>query len=394
MKRLSAGADLLDKPTYGFSLFRRAARSGRPEILDLFLGLIKAAGRLDDDEVKRCLELAVEDEGPAFISQFLAYGVDPSAGLNGTAYTYDLPMLRFLLDHGADIHKLTNIWPDDGYVRGDSDDEPLEVLDSSGQLAMPPYIDWILNAGWSVDDLHAGTDRQIRFITGAWRIPAQDVQADGFTTPSNQFFGDANPMEATAPYHLEMLRTGKCSFWMREDHAPDLPKPAWTAQRFGQSTTRLPDGGWVKIGGEHEDYYMEDFIIFNDVIVHDAAGNTRVLFYPEAVFPPTDFHSATLVGDYIWIIGNLGHPPQRRPGETPVYRLSLSDFSITRVETSGPGPGWISRHSAHAEGAEITVSGGNIGTEKGYPKTDDAFVLDTSTKTWRRMRGIARLQSV
>ena len=76
--------------------------------------------------------------------------------------------------------------------------------------------------------------------------------------------------------------------------------------RFGQTLTRLPDGTVVEIGGEHEDSYDRDFCIYNDVFVHGSDGSIAILGYPEATFPPTDFHTATYIGNWIYIIGGHG----------------------------------------------------------------------------------------
>ncbi|KAK8044677.1 hypothetical protein PG993_004701 [Apiospora rasikravindrae] len=133
--------------------------------------------------------------------------------------------------------------------------------------------------------------------------------------------------------------------------------PTWTfASRFGQTMTRLPDGRLVFIGGEYDDSYDPDFHVYNDVCVYDESsteasgdgGGFTVYCYPRDVFPPTDFHTATLVPDTsdIYVIGCMGYPDQRRPGETPVYRLDTRGFSMHPVETSGEKPGWISQHCA------------------------------------------------
>ncbi|KAK8098267.1 uncharacterized protein PG998_013753 [Apiospora kogelbergensis] len=115
-------------------------------------------------------------------------------------------------------------------------------------------------------------------------------------------------------------------------------RPTWTfAERFGQTRTELPDGRVVFIAGEHEDFYDPDFHIYNDVCVFDddsnasdLGGATTIYGYPREVFPPTDFHTATLVTGTpnIYVIGNTGNPDQRRPGETPVFRLDTRDFSM------------------------------------------------------------------
>ncbi|MEL6661220.1 MAG: ankyrin repeat domain-containing protein, partial [Bacteroidota bacterium] len=212
-------------------------------------------------------------------------------------------------------------------------------------------------------------------------IPEQDIHAKGFWDASTDFFGTENPNERTSPYHLEMLRTGESSFSARL-RMNGLPDGAWTADRFGQTTTRLPDGRWVQIGGEHEDYYDSDFRIFSDVIVHGRNVQPRVFFYPEDVFPPTDFHSASLIGDSIWIIGGLGYQETRRPGVTPVYRLSLKDFKISKIETSGAEPGWISKHSAVVDGALIILSGGKVDDGAQYTGLVGTYVFDTERQFW------------
>ena len=45
------------------------------------------------------------------------------------------------------------------------------------------------------------------------------------------------------------------------------PPPRWSFDRFGQSVTELPDGRIYYLGGEHEDFYMPDFQIYNDLVV-------------------------------------------------------------------------------------------------------------------------------
>src|SRR6185503_1846850 len=118
----------------------------------------------------------------------------------------------------------------------------------------------------------------------------------------------------------------------------------WSAMRFGQSITRLPDGRIVQVAGEHEDAYDEDFCIYNDVFVHEPGGAITLYGYPEDVFPPTDFHTATLVGDAIYLIGSLGYAGARRYGHTPVFRLDTRTFRIERLAPAGDPPGWIYGH--------------------------------------------------
>lgn len=60
------------------------------------------------------------------------------------------------------------------------------------------------------------------------------------------------------------------------------------------------------------------------MVVYKDNGDFKILSCPKNIFPPTDFHTATLVGEYIYIIGNLGYIEQRINQETPVYKLSFS----------------------------------------------------------------------
>jgi hypothetical protein len=193
------------------------------------------------------------------------------------------------------------------------------------------------------------------------------------------------------PFWRDMIRTGLSGyegarFFGKED---DLAHPIWAARRFGQSLTFLPDGRIIQIAGEHEDSYDPDFCIYNDVFVHHPDGGIDVCGYPEDVFPPTDFHTATLVNKrYIWIIGSLGYRDYRQPGVTPVYRLDTQSLRMERMEVAGSGPGWISSHRARLlDQTKIEVSGGQVailgadgrGDLVANPKT---AVLETSTVRW------------
>ncbi len=166
--------------------------------------------------------------------------------------------------------------------------------------------------------------------------------------------------------------------------------PGWCFDRFGCSKTMLPDGRVIRIAGEHEDHYDPDFYIYNDVIVLHPDRRVEIFGYPEAVFAPTDFHSATRVGDFIWIIGSLGYEAKRVHNTTPVYQLDLRNFEIQRVETSGECPGWIHRHTAvlAGDGASITVSRGMVedaGNDAPHRDNLDDWSLNLSTRTWTRL---------
>jgi hypothetical protein len=161
--------------------------------------------------------------------------------------------------------------------------------------------------------------------------------------------------------------------------------PFFSWERFGRTSTPLPDGRVVHIAGEHEDYYDPDFCIYNDVIVEYAGGRREFYLYPKDVFPPTDFHTATLIGHEILLIGSLGYRDLRRPGETQVLKLDTRTLRIDPVPTAGEGPGWISRHLAERLGeASILVAGGDVQTAKALEPNAGIFELDLTSMTWRR----------
>jgi hypothetical protein len=163
------------------------------------------------------------------------------------------------------------------------------------------------------------------------------------------------------------------------------PGPCWSWQRFGRTSTPLPDGRAIHVAGEHEDSYDADFCIYNDVIVESPGGRREFYLYPKDVLPPTDFHSATLIGDEIVLIGSLGYRDLRRPGETQVLKLNTRTLRVEQIATAGEGPGWISRHTAEKlSETKILVIGGSVQTLNGYEPNTGVFELDLATMVWRR----------
>jgi hypothetical protein len=128
-------------------------------------------------------------------------------------------------------------------------------------------------------------------------------------------FGRANPERMNNPVWEWLIRSRLSAYLAEQSFKVPLAMragPGWCFDRFGRSSTDLPDGRTILIAGEHEDYYDPDFYIYNDVVVLNPNGRIDIFGYPAEVFPPTDFHTATLVGDRIIIVGNLGHPEQRK----------------------------------------------------------------------------------
>lgn len=112
--------------------------------------------------------------------------------------------------------------------------------------------------------------------------------------------------------------------------------------------------------------------------------------YPAEVFPPTDFHTATLIQDRLCIIGSLGYQNARRPAETPIYAVDLSGYVISKVQASGEAPGWIHEHAAELESdGVITIRGGKLLREQNgkqvLRRNFDAYSLDVGSGRWRRL---------
>jgi ankyrin repeat protein len=318
-----------------------------------------------------------------------------------------IDMLRWLLHLGAGIE--------------DTDDFGDTPLMHAVESVRPDVVDVLLAAGARIDreNNHGGTalsaaassELAVRLLDAAANpahlsqegrrallglppdanatLLAAAGSAD-FVRARTRRFGRHNPEAMDEPFWQCMVRAGVNGYaatqWFQGPSSFDSG-PVWCAQRFGQSLTRLPDGRIVQIGGEHEDYYDPDFCIYNDVFVHHPDGSLRILGYREAVFPPTDFHTATLMDGAIYVIGSLGYSGQRRYGHTPVYRLDVGTFAFQRLEPAGEAPGWVHEHRAvKVSGHEIRVSGGKLATLVGDKEVHTAntreFVLDVQRLAW------------
>jgi len=209
--------------------------------------------------------------------------------------------------------------------------------------------------------------------------------------------GTRNPDRMDNPFWSDMIRLGFNAYAARQqfnDNEPfKKPGAVWCYDRFGSSLTQVKDGRFVQIGGEHEDHYDPDFHIYNDIVIHDGKGNFQIHGYPKKVFPPTDFHTATLVGDWIYIVGCLGYPDQRQVGRTPIYRLKLESWEIETVKTSGEMPSWLYGHHSkydpnrnviRVEGGEIHVVG--EGGDLEIIPNEKQFELDLSSFQWRNLK--------
>ncbi len=255
----------------------------------------------------------------------------------------------------------------------------------------------LLDAGADPKDLKHGAQRLFVGFALDPDVTYLDNTHAQFLAARTRVFGSRNPEKMDRPFWLAMIRSGVDAFTATEHFKGPSSfegEPVWCAQRFGQTITFLDDGRIVQIGGEHEDGYDPDFCIYNDVFVHEpkaangAPGKVTIYGYPEAVFPPTDFHTATLMGKAIIVIGRLGYGGTRVEGETPVYSLDTKTFAFKKIITTGNAPGWIYKHRTEKISNEVLrVRGGIIVTGRGDKESHDdnlrEFVLDVRSGIWR-----------
>jgi hypothetical protein len=191
-----------------------------------------------------------------------------------------------------------------------------------------------------------------------------------------------NPTDVTNPFYVEMIKTGWVAWEVQThflgesdvDFDSTLPSqkgwehPVWSFHRAGRTRTVLPAsvttdsygvlpaGTKLFIGGYHgEDWIDEDFVIYHDVTIVKPDGTIHVLQYPLADFPPTDFHTATLIDQEVYIIGSAGYM-DHRGDRAQVCVLDLRTLSVHSVITTGDDPGWICKH----EVVDVQLNPGQI----------------------------------
>jgi ankyrin repeat protein len=249
----------------------------------------------------------------------------------------------------------------------------------------------LLAAGADPKDLTPESQRTLLGLPPEPDANLLQVSTEDFRRGRTRRYGCANPERMEDPFWKGMIQAGVNAYQaaqLFDVHSSRNQAPVWCAQRFGQSISFLPDGRIVLVGGEHEDSYDPDFCIYNDVFVRELDGTFTIYGYPESVFPPTDFHTATLVGEHLYLIGSVGYYGTRKYGETPVYRLDTNQFVMEKLCVTGTSPGWIYGHRADLIAArKIRLTGGKIGTlvdgEEVYVENHRRFVLDLELMAWR-----------
>jgi hypothetical protein len=222
-----------------------------------------------------------------------------------------------------------------------------------------------------------------------------EIRPEQFELQRHRQFGRANPERMDLPYWEWMVRSELNAYQaLRRFGAQPKVKagPDWCFTRSGMSSTVLPDGRTVFVGGEFEDEYDEEFCIYNDVIVRGPADEVVIFGYPREVFSPTDFHTATLIGKCIILVGCFGYEDDRRLGQIPVFALDTVSYRVERINTTGEIPGWLFEHSAEfdSERGTILVRSGQVivaGADGKHTcrSNFDEYALDMSSLQWSQV---------
>ncbi len=321
---------------------------------------------------------AIQNNHVAMLDWLLDQGFDIELGDNfgctpiiTAAELGRLDCLRLLIARGADIHKENHI--------------PERAIQVASTLDI---VRVLVECG---DDINDISEEMHAALLGVAVSGTPTATKEEYLKGRLRHFGKKNPERSEVEFWLDMVRTGASAWRAREtysDKSGTKDKPIWTYQRYGRSTSVLPNGRVIEIGGEHEDWYDPDFCIYNDVTVFEVNGTINIYSYPESAFPPTDFHTATLVDNFIYIVGGLGYHEARTTGHTPVYRLDIHTFEIKEIRTSGDNPGWISRHRTSLDrNSHLVVRAGKQIIHKNghedYVENDHTYHLCLHTYKWK-----------
>lgn len=437
---MSNGAEINCESDYGESPLSVASCLGRFDVVSVLLGagadasplrwteLLKAVTLGTCDEVQHLLDQGSSlkdrdrwDRTPWLLASFIGdvetaklihsagASIDDQGRGGDTALMYcasrgHADMLKWLVEIGTDIEAVNDasntalmLAAQEGMTScvelllrvGADPSRKNEYGENAMSLASNEQaIRLLAGAGEDIGDISTEMKRK---LTGLQDGEALSISKGEYLSGKRPRFGKSNPEVMDIPFWHGMVRAGISAYQGKAQFGDenDISEPTWCFSRFGMSFTELPDGRFVQIGGEHEDFYDPDFCIYNDVIVHDRSGDFQIMGYPKDVFPPTDFHSATHVDGFIYIIGGLGYHGTRHFGKTPIFKLNCETWTIEAITSNGDNPGWIFVHRVRlGESGVFLVSGGKICIEEnGEEKHLDnggSFSLDVSRMFWTR----------
>ncbi|KAJ3008005.1 hypothetical protein HKX48_008820 [Thoreauomyces humboldtii] len=255
---------------------------------------------------------------------------------------------------------------------------PHRPSSSERPSVLPPTHDYCLNTrrrgSTERDPIHD-------LISGVCRSRAPYTATDIDTTITRHIYMKhrapprkqtltANPTDLTNPYYVAMVRCGWTPYDANSRFAKtidwndcitsDRMGPGWTFDRTHRTRTvldrdvaardgvgrRWRKGTVVYVGGmSTRDTWDDDYHVYADVVVvAPDQEQVEVFGYPEDVLRELADHCATLVaGNRVWITGTRWNNLTGRRSLVAV--LDLETMEITRKETTGEDPGWLSGHS-------------------------------------------------
>ncbi|VAW77355.1 hypothetical protein MNBD_GAMMA12-3630 [hydrothermal vent metagenome] len=341
---------------------------------------------IDGDAIEICLSVYSKVMGDRLVAGF-------DIKLGGVAdksicYTDDIErLISVSIDKDIDDHDCTKLLLEVNDKRlvlnanislGKSVDETSEqkvekmVDEKASELSYP--------SKWVFDYNHVNLEWQWIDSPNSNKIEDYSVNADHFLEWRFPRQGDKNPTKMNSNV-WEWLVHSKLPACLIADEF-NLPTtfdegPGWCFDRFGQTVNLLADRSLVYIAGEHEDWYDHNFFIYNDVVVVKPDQSVVFYCYPKDIFSPTDFHTATLVGDKIVIIGNLGYDADRDK-HTQIYVLDLHSYAIQKIAAVGSSPGWIHKHKATLDDDHRSIV-----IEDGLLEVDEKKSLRENFDDWR-----------
>lgn len=381
------GADLHTRDTWERTPFLLAIQSGDTDKVNY---LINSGANLTD--MGRCdkpaLEYAIQMDNANMLNflihkgcNFEAYNSFGYTPLIQAAENGAINCVKALLKQGANIYKKD---------RSSSSQKTPVAHARTLEIA-----EVLLNSGDDINQIN-GIVRADLLKLGQQKTLTVDKKE--YLNQKHRSFGNSNPQICKNSFWYDMVRCNAGAWKARrqfDDTAASSDDPVWCYERYGMSLTAIGRGEFIEIAGEHEDSYDPDFCIYNEIFHHKGQGEFTIYQYPKDIFPPTDFHTATLVNGYIYIIGNLGYPDERAYGTTPVFRLEINSFKIEKIETFGEYPGWIYNHSTALEGqSTIRVQGGEILERNAENETHKLnefdFELDLNTLRWTKHNHVSK----
>ena len=286
--------------------------------------------------------------------------------------------LKALVAMGADISAendnydaMTMYWEDPG-----DEDESVNIT-AIKYAKNPEIVAALIEAGANFNHLRR-TMRAVILGYRAMEDPASltetrpEFSIKDMEKYKSPLYGKSNPELATNSYWQAMVKCG----WSPEQITKtcNIGKPVWTYRRNWRtgSIIPLPDGRYIEIGGEYFEYDgSPNNWTYNDVIVHNGKGNCDIYIYPEEVFPPLCGHTATLVNQHIYIIGedcaNESESDIKSSDHTHLFRLDIATMKIEKIETSGDIPDQVGRHYASYDGkSKIIIQKVDYGNNHKY----------------------------